>query len=126
MQNVISSTRVPGLVITDHHQSIIVNTNVFTRFFSWCASQQDNRFMWLAITLFGLVGLALPVTLYAIVNFGGNNFGLWIVACIINVPSLALNLAAQPTRITLPALFLAWIVDALIILGTITLFIIGR
>lgn len=72
--------------------------------------------MWLAFTYILQIGLALPCTLMAIVFLGGNNFNLWLIACVVNVPSLALGLAAQSTKVTLPVLFFAWLVDAGIIL----------
>ncbi len=92
------------------------HNNVFTRFYAWTVAQEEKRFMWLAITFLLQIGLALPCTLLAIVFLGGNNFNLWLIACTVNVPSLALSLAAQPTKVTLPVLFFAWLVNAGIIL----------
>jgi len=92
------------------------HNNVFTRFYVWTVQQEEKRFMWLALTFLMQIGLALPCTLLAIVFLGGNNFNLWLIACVANVPSLALSLAAQPTKVTLPVLFFAWLVDAVIIL----------
>jgi hypothetical protein len=90
--------------------------NVFTRFYEWTVGQDEKRFMWLAFTFVLQVGLALPLTLLSIVTWGGNNFNLLLLACIANVPAFALSLAAQPTKVTLPVLFFAWLVDVSIIL----------
>ena len=92
------------------------HNNIFTRFYTWTVAQEEKRFMWLAFTYLLQIGLALPCTLLAIVFLGGNNFNLWLITCVVNVPSLTLGLAAQPTKITLPVLFFAWLVDAGIIL----------
>ena len=92
------------------------HNNIFTRFYTWTVQQEEKHFMWLAFTFLLQIGLALPCTLLAVVFLGGNNFNLWLIACVANVPSLTLSLAAQPTKVTLPALFFAWLVDAGIIL----------
>lgn len=103
-------------------QSSIAQSNIFTRFYAWTLKQEEKRFMWLAFTFLLQIGLALPCTLLAIVFLGGNNFNLWLIACVANVPSLALSLAAQPTKITLPVLFFAWLVNAGIILFSVVSF----
>lgn len=104
-------------------RNTIAHNNIFTRFYKWTVKQEDQRFKWLAFTFLLQIGAALPCTLMSIVFLGGNNFNLWLLACIVNVPSLALNLAAQPTRVTLPALFFAWLVNAGIIIYTATIFL---
>ena len=71
--------------------------------------------MWLALSFLGQVGLTLPVTACTIVFFGGNNFALWLILVTVNVPVLALNLAAFSTKITLPFVFLGWLTQAVII-----------
>ncbi len=93
--------------------------NIFTHFLSWCEQQEDNRFLWLGLTFFGLIGVAVPGTLFVILMFGANNFNLWILTCALNTPVLAITLAAQPMKITLPALFFAWTADAIIILSCV-------
>jgi len=82
--------------------------------------------MWLAFTFILQIGLALPVTLLSVVMLGGNNFNLWLIVCITNVPSLALTLAAQPTKVTLPVLFFAWLVDAGILVYSFMFFLLHR
>lgn len=85
-------------------------TGLFKKYLNWCSLQDENRFVWLAISLVGSIGMVLPVTLFSILS-AGNNFNLWIVACAVNVLVLALNLAAQPPRVTIHFLFFAWLVD---------------
>ena len=95
----------------------------FKRFMNWCNKQEENRFLWLGISLFGLIGAVVPLTLLAIVFFANNNFMLWIIVCSVNVPVLALNLAAQPPKVTLPTLFFSLIVDAVVIVSCLAMFI---
>jgi len=90
--------------------------NYLTRFLTWCKAQETDKFLWLALTFFAQIGLALPVTAFSIVFLGGNNYLLWIIICAVNVPTLVLNLAALPTKITLPFLFFAWVTELVIIL----------
>ncbi|HWB25708.1 MAG TPA: hypothetical protein VG738_09525 [Chitinophagaceae bacterium] len=99
-------------------KSTVSNTSegVFERFYKWTVQQETKRIKWLAFTFVLQVGLALPCALLTVVFLGNNNFNLWLVACVFNVPSFALSLAAQPTKVTLPALFLAWLADAAIII----------
>ncbi len=120
MQHAITNAEISNLINADFYtvsQTSRTKTNLFSRFFSWCETQEESRFLWLVLTYLGQIGLALPATLAAIVFLGGNNFNLWIFACVINVPVLAVNLAAQATKVTLPALFFAWITDAVIIMS---------
>jgi hypothetical protein len=97
--------------------------SLVNRFLNWCQDQEDKRFLWLAIAILGNIGMVLPITLAAILLSSGSNFALLITVCVVNVPVLALNLAAQPPKVTLPFLFMAWLVDALIILYCMLSFI---
>jgi hypothetical protein len=90
--------------------------NIFTKFLAWCEAQESNRFLWLALSFFAQIGMSLPATAYFIVFFGGNNLLLWIILATVNVPVLVLNLAALPTKTTLPVLFFGWLTQAAIIM----------
>ena len=97
------------------HNVYSTKEGLIDRFIVWCNKQEENRFLWLGIALMGSVCTVLPLTLLAIVFGADNNFTLWIIACIINVPVLILNLAVQPTKFILPVMFFAWLADVLII-----------
>jgi len=90
--------------------------NIFSKFLAWCDAQQSNRFLWLALTFFAQIGLTLPVTAYCIVFLGGNNLLLWSIIGAVNVPVLVLNLAALPTKTTLPFMFFGWLTQLTIIM----------
>jgi hypothetical protein len=90
--------------------------NVSTKFLSWCEAQETNRFLWLALSFFAQIGLTLPLTAVFIIFFGGNNLVLWIIAGVVNIPVLVLNLAAFPTKITLPFVFFGWLTQAIIVM----------
>lgn len=95
---------------------------LITNFFTWCNRQDKNRFLWLGIALLAGIGTVVPLTLFAIMIGANSNFTLWVITCIVNVPVLVVNLAAQPAKITLPVLFFAWITDALIMIYCMVLF----
>jgi hypothetical protein len=99
------------------------HSNIFKRFLNWCDMQESNRFLWLGITFFAQIGLALPVAAFSIIFFGNNSQFLWITLLAVNLPTLVLNLAAFKTRITLPFLFFAWLTEALMILFCIMTFL---
>lgn len=113
----------------DHNGIPLINQasagsrNLFSRFINWCAEQDKSRMLWLGLAYMGLIGMALPCTLFSIIFLGGNNFALIVVAAVINVPVLALNLAAQSTKITLPALFFALLADVAVILYSVLYFV---
>ena len=90
----------------------------------WCEKQEENRFLWLGISFMGHIGMILPLTLLSILFFADNNFILWIVALSANVPVLALNLAAQPPKVTLPILLASLIINIITIGVSVAMFII--
>src|SRR3954469_10258556 len=117
MQHVISTAEVKNFVAASQRANVKnVQANVFSKLINWCEGQESSRMLWLVMAFLLQIGMALPCTLTAILFWGNNSFPLWVFACVINVPVLAINLAAQPTKITIPALFVAWTVDLMIIL----------
>lgn len=104
--------------------SEVTKESLIKRFIAWCNMQEGSRLFWMGLALLGGIGTIVPLTLLAVVFFADNNFALWVIVCAINVPVLILNLAAQPTKVTLPVLFFAWAINALIIVYSIAVFII--
>lgn len=125
MQKVINSSlynQCLGAEAYTYVENSVTHKSIVSRFISWCERQDERRFMWMAISFLGSIGMVLPLTLLSIIFFGNNNLALWIIVCAVNVPVLVLNLAAQPSKITLPALFLAWLINLSVILSSIVLF----
>ena len=123
MQQVLTNRKVSDVIASRLYRQK-AKTNVFKRFFAWCDTQEHNRFLWMAFTLSGLIVFMIPSTALPYLLSGTIDINLWILTCIINVPVIALSLAAQPTKIILPACFIAWIADVLIILGSFIIFLI--
>ncbi|TKK70243.1 hypothetical protein FC093_05710 [Ilyomonas limi] len=123
MQQAISTTEVHDFVATDQHPSVKkTSKNVFSKFINWCEKQEYSRILWLVVALLVQIAAVLPFTLAAIIFMGNNSFPLWVLACVINVPVLIISLAAQPTKITIPVIVLAWTADVLLILYCAVLF----
>jgi hypothetical protein len=93
--------------------------NYFSQFINWCSNQERNRFGWLAIIL-GVHGCILyPLTPFMIV-VGGNNVYFWITAIVAMMMSLVTNLAAMPTKITIPTFALSILIDMVLIAISLT------
>jgi hypothetical protein len=122
MQQVISTQEFHVIDHRSYPAGTLV-TGFIRKFFAWCSLQEKNWFLWLGIALMAGIGTVLPLTLFAIVCGADNNFTLWVIVCVINVPVLIVNLAGQPTKVKLPVLFFAWFIDAIIIAYCLFLFL---
>ena len=83
-------------------------------FIAWCISQEKHRFGWLAAALTGHGCILTPITLFAII-LSGNLFAFWILAIAAMAMCLITNLAALPTKITIPVFFASILIDISII-----------
>lgn len=96
--------------------------SVWKKFITWCEGQEKFHFGWLAaaLTIHGCVLTIL--TLFAIV-LAGNHFIFWPFAIGAMGITLIVNLAAMPTKITIPVFFFSVLVDLLIILSCIAIMV---
>ena len=106
-------------------QSRIEVLNIIKTSLAWCEAQQESRLLWMGLAFLGLTIFAIPCIAMSYWLLGINNFNLWIITFVVNVPVLAINLAAQPTKVTLPALFFSWAINLTIILSTIVMALVG-
>lgn len=93
-------------------------TSYFTKFINWCKGQQEHRFLWLGLALAGHGCILTPITVMAVLMAGTNLF-LFILALIAMGMSLVTNLAAMPTKITIPIFFLSILIDIAIIISCV-------
>ncbi len=89
-------------------------TGLWTKFIRWANGQESNRMLWLAIALVGHGCVLTIITMFAIM-FAGNNFIFWPFAIGAMSMCLIVNLAAMPTKITIPVFFLSVLIDLAII-----------
>lgn len=84
--------------------------SMVTRFLSWCESQEDNRLAWLAGILAVHGCVLAPITVLLIVS-GSNSMVLWAMAIGAMGMAVISNLAALPTRFTIPIFFFSIVID---------------
>jgi hypothetical protein len=118
MQHAISS---PNIRLIEK-STYVHKEGLITRVLVWCNEQEENRFIWLGVALLVGIGTVLPLTLFTVMVGAKSNFTLWVITSIVNVPILVVNLAEQPTKVTLPTLFFAWTIDAIIMTYCAVLF----
>jgi hypothetical protein len=93
-----------------------------TRFFTWCNSQEKYRLGWLSGIIAGHGCFITPLTLL-FVMISGNSPLLWAFVIAAMGMSLITNLAALPTKITIPVFFLSVLIDVIVVINCIALII---
>ena len=83
---------------------------------TWCNNQQEDRLLWLGIALVGHGCVITPLTIMAVLLAGTNLF-LFVTALVAMGMSLVTNLAALPTKITIPVFLLSIVIDLVVIVS---------
>ena len=83
---------------------------LFTKFINWCENQQENRILWIGLALGGHGCIITPLTIFAVV-LAGNSLALFMTAVLAMAITLIVNLAAQPTKVTIPVFILTILID---------------
>jgi len=96
------------------------STSIVSRLVSWCKGQEKHRLGWLAVIITGHGCVLTPITLFAII-LSGNSMVFWSMAIAAMGMSLITNLAALPTKITIPVFFLSVVIDLVIIASCISI-----
>ena len=99
-----------------HPLSSTQKVSLWKKFINWCVEQEEYRLGWLAaaVTLHGCVLTIL--TMFAVV-LAGNHFIFWPFIIAAMGATLLVNLAAMPTKITIPVFFFSVLIDLLIIIS---------
>ncbi|HSZ34736.1 MAG TPA: hypothetical protein VK772_15575 [Puia sp.] len=98
----------------------IENRNLLTRFFAWTINEEKNRIAWAGISITVMTAILFPLTMTAIL-FNGLDFKLIIGAMSSLVLVLVTNLAALPTKYTIPAFLTGIIIDLVLIIASFTI-----
>jgi hypothetical protein len=107
-----------------HHPAVsiqgrtISGVSLLSKFIDWCRGQEEKRIQWVGVglTLHGC--LFTPLT-FMTVALSGLNFFLLVPVMLAMLAVLIVNLAAMPTRVTIPVLAVSLIVDVLILAACI-------
>lgn len=88
--------------------------SLLSRFMNWSIGQEKNRLLWLGVIL-ALHGCVItPLTVMAVL-LAGTHLTLFMIAIVAMGMSLVTNLAAMPTRITIPVFVLSVIMDLIVV-----------
>lgn len=100
--------------VSQHHSLPIFRPAFITTFLRWAAMQEASRFGWAAVILAIHGCIVTPITIL-IVAMTGMHLGLFITAMSAMGLALTTNLAAMPTKVTIPAFFISLLVDVFVI-----------
>ena len=108
--------------INTTYSSVSNNISTWTKFMNYCKGQEHNRLMWVGIALAAHGCILTPMTIM-ITLFTGANFALFMTGMVAMGIALVTNLAAMPTRITIPAFVLSIVIDLFVVISSILLFV---
>jgi len=97
-----------------------VKTSLWTRFMNYAKGQEKNRLLWIGIIL-GAHGCILTPLVAMLSLIAGPNFFLFMTGMMAMGIALVTNLAAMPTKITIPAFVLTVLVDIAIVISCVVL-----
>ena len=92
--------------------------SLLKKIMNWCNCQEKNRLLWLGIALTAHGCIITPVTIMAVL-FAGNSMFLFVLALVAMGATLVTNLAAMPTKITIPVFILSTLIDIAIIVSCV-------
>lgn len=106
--------------IAREHISGMERTSLIARFNNWCKAQEKNRLGWLGAILAIHGCVVTPITLFAII-LSGTFLPFYIAAIVAMGAAVVTNLAAMPTRITIPVFIFSLVVDIVIIISCVSM-----
>lgn len=106
--------------ISTAYESMVKKPSLYSKFMNWCDGQNENKLLWTGIILAGHGSVITPLTVMAVL-LAGTNLYLFILAIIAIGVALVTNLAALPTKITIPVFILSLMVDVIIIISTLVI-----
>jgi hypothetical protein len=104
--------------ISGSYSNVTTKTSIYRKFITWTEEQENNRLLWLGIALSAHGCIITPLTVMAVLMAGTNMF-LFILAIVAMGASLVTNLAALPTKVTIPVFILTTLIDIAIIFSCV-------
>jgi hypothetical protein len=95
-------------------------SSLLSNFFNWCNGQNEYRLLWLGIVLVAHGCILTPLTVLAVV-LAGANIVLFMLVIMSMAMALVVNLAALPTKITIPIFLLSILIDLGIVIACISI-----
>ena len=87
---------------------------------NYCKGQEKHRLLWLGVILAAHGCILTPITVM-ITYFAGPSFPLFMTGMAAMGIALVTNLAAMPTRVTIPAFVLSILMDVAIIISCVVM-----
>ncbi len=94
--------------------------SLWSKFIQWASGQEENRFLWLALGIVGH-GCVFTIITMLVVVFTGNHFIFMPFAIAAMAMTVVSNLAALPTKYTIPIFFFSLLIDLLIIISSVAM-----
>lgn len=94
--------------------------SMWGRFMNYCQGQENNRLLWLGVILMVHGCILTPITVFVTLA-AGPSFSLFMAAIVAMAIALVTNLAAMPTRITIPAFAISIVIDIAILVSCVFL-----
>ena len=116
MQTVLNQT------INTRYAELANGSTLWTKFMSFCKGQEKNRLTWLGIILASHGCILTPMVVMATL-IAGPNFFLFMTGMVAMGIALVTNLAAMPTKITIPAFALSVLMDIVIVISCVALLV---
>lgn len=107
------------VTITKTIETMKANLSILENFEAWVVSRETYRLPFIAGMLMFQTCIMVPLSLYLMRAAGGGDIQLGIIVCF-SMLVVTLNLAAQPTKITIPVFVISTIV--LILMTIINVF----
>lgn len=102
------------------HENVRPYTSPVSTFMTWCAGQEEHRLLWsgVMLTLHGCI--LTPITVLLIAMSGVNMF---LIGSAVFAMTFVLitNLAALPTKYTLPTFALSILVDIVVLIAAFSM-----
>ena len=85
-----------------------------SRFFKWAAGEDEERHIgWVGITVTTMTAIFFPMTMTVVLQ-NGASFGLIVAAMVSLTMVVITNLAALPSKFTIPFYFLGILIDVVV------------
>lgn len=113
-----ATTSLQQTINTTYNQE--TTTSLTKRFMNWCRTQEHNRLLWLGVALAAHGCILTPLTVLTVLLAGANIY-LFVLALVAMGISLVTNLAAMPTRVTIPVFIFSILIDLAIVFSCVAI-----
>ena len=110
-----------GFPYISYKEEAARSKSLWEKFVDYAADQQFNRLWWMALGILGH-GTIFTIATLAVITLLGNIFALYVIACCAMVMVVVVNLAAMPTKITIPVFVLSLLIDIAVMITAILLY----